>query len=361
MPCAVEVHPLAAVLPLPSPLEQNALTASIRAHGLLAPIVLLDGKILDGRGRYAGCQQGGVTPRFVDWTDLAAGGCTPLEWLLAENVARRQLSTSQRAALAVRLLPRLSVEAAQRQRRGRTLLQNPSKGRAGQHAARLFAVSASSVYEAQNIQRRDLRLFDRVVAGDITLGQAKQRLKLDAARAAAVHFNPDVPTGSYELIVVDPPWPEPGVPYTTISLPEIRKLSIPAADDAVVGLWVTQAHLAEGFEALRAWGFEYAKKTVTWWKRADEKLPVGRRTRRDTEFLLIGVRGSPPIDLHSLGDIVTEPGREHSRKPDESYRRLADSWPAARKLDMFSRERRNGWEQWGSQCDYFGEEESTRG
>jgi hypothetical protein len=68
-PAQLEHHPAAALfplLPIDSP-EFGELVADIGEHGLLQPIVLHEGKILDGRNRYRACQHAGVEPRFVEW------------------------------------------------------------------------------------------------------------------------------------------------------------------------------------------------------------------------------------------------------------------------------------------------------
>jgi ParB-like chromosome segregation protein Spo0J len=65
-PADLEHHPAAALfplLPVDGP-EFGELVNDIGEHGLLQPIVLHEGKILDRRNRYRACQHAGVEPRF---------------------------------------------------------------------------------------------------------------------------------------------------------------------------------------------------------------------------------------------------------------------------------------------------------
>lgn len=83
--------------------EMRELETSIKENGFKAdePIVLLDGKILDGRNRWKACETVGVKPvTRVFGEDL---GADPLSYVLRKNLHRRHLNDSQRAMIAGRL------------------------------------------------------------------------------------------------------------------------------------------------------------------------------------------------------------------------------------------------------------------
>lgn len=69
-------HPASELFPLMDGIELRSLADDIAANGLLEPISLLDGQVLDGRNRLRACKASGVEPRFVD-VDL--GGLSPTE------------------------------------------------------------------------------------------------------------------------------------------------------------------------------------------------------------------------------------------------------------------------------------------
>lgn len=96
-------HPAADVFPLMRPDALAGLVEDIRSSGLLRPIVLLAGKILDGRNRYLACIAAKVEPQFVEWP----GGTEPEDlarYVCSENLARRDLDPGQRALCARRLV-----------------------------------------------------------------------------------------------------------------------------------------------------------------------------------------------------------------------------------------------------------------
>lgn len=181
----IPAHPASTVFPLMDGIDLRALVDDVSAHGLLEPIVLLDGQVLDGRNRLRACELAGVEPRFVEWD--ADGGVSPQEWVVSHNLHRRHLTTGQRAALALDLLPRLEDEARERQKGGQGGVLLPpqseeAKGEAAEKAAALVGVGRTAVATAKAIQRRDEtgEVIDSMRAGDRNIAQAAREVGLEA-------------------------------------------------------------------------------------------------------------------------------------------------------------------------------------
>lgn len=52
--------------------------------------------------------------------------------------------------------------------------------------------------------------------------------------------------------------------------------------------------------------------------------------------------------------LIIAPRREHSRKPDEQYGKIERLYPDAdRKIELFARQQRPGWESFGNETEKF--------
>jgi|GEM_PF-5955985 len=100
-----EQHECGTLLPAMLPEQFRTLVQDIRQNGLQVPIVLCDGKILDGWHRYQACRQLGIDPQFETFT-----GTDPLLHCWSLNAARRHLETGQLAVLAVELMERTALD-----------------------------------------------------------------------------------------------------------------------------------------------------------------------------------------------------------------------------------------------------------
>jgi N6-adenosine-specific RNA methylase IME4 len=172
-----------------------------------------------------------------------------------------------------------------------------------------------------------------------------------------------VPEGEFSVIVVDPPWPyktpydpigrRTASPYAEMELEEISELVLPFAQNSVLWLWTTHKFLKDAFGLLETWGFEY-KLCLAWNK---EHMGIGRWLRCQIEFCLLGIKGRPKWVLSNERDFISEPRREHSRKPDAFYSLVEQLCPGPLNetyyLDVFSREKREGWAQYGNEPEKF--------
>jgi ParB-like chromosome segregation protein Spo0J len=82
-------HPICLLIPSADEDELQDLTDDIRAHGLIDPIVLFEGMILDGRNRAAACERAGIAPRYVQF---GGGREDALISVVSHNLKRRHLT-----------------------------------------------------------------------------------------------------------------------------------------------------------------------------------------------------------------------------------------------------------------------------
>jgi hypothetical protein len=195
--------------------DLRGLAADIRANGLLSPIVLAGTAVLDGRNRLLACKIADVEPTFVQW-DLARGAeiasntgsaaqeitrPSVVDWVISQNMARRHLTTSQRAVIALQAEKLLASEAKKRQATntgGPTpqlveKLPQAAQGKARDKAGKLLQVSGRYVQDAKKIAEKSPELIAEIKAGRLTVSKAKEQSKKKSRSGpAAVHQQPDL-------------------------------------------------------------------------------------------------------------------------------------------------------------------------
>jgi N6-adenosine-specific RNA methylase IME4 len=177
--------------------------------------------------------------------------------------------------------------------------------------------------------------------------------------------------GTYRTILIDPPWrfqnrtgkmaPEHKRlhRYPTMSFAEIALLPIEKYADkpSHLYLWTPNALLPEALSIMAAWGFKY-KTNLVWYKVRKDGGPDGRGVgfyfRNVTELLLFGIRGSMRTlkPGRTQVNLLSTRKQEHSRKPEEVYRIIEACSPGPY-LELFARERVEGWTQWGDEVDTY--------
>lgn len=176
----------------------------------------------------------------------------------------------------------------------------------------------------------------------------------------------------YDILMIDPPWaqrkggkrsvrPMQGISldYPIMTVADIfslldRDIFPLAAESHSVFMWVIDKYLSACEEVMLARGYRRHCRLV--WNKLNGVAPAFT-VRFTHEYLTWYYKGPfRPVDPPLRGRLATvfsERSRQHSRKPDLAYKMVGLLYPAASKLDVFSREQRYGWDQYGNQIDHF--------
>lgn len=203
---------------------------------------------------------------------------------------------------------------------------------------------------------------------------------------------------SYGAILADPPWrfetwsengrdrcPDAPVTrneqrqnrperhYATMPLEEIQALPVGhlASRHCVLFLWAVDSMIPEAIATGRMWGFQFKTVGFYWMKmrregsrrhllheEPDHKMfPMGTGywTRSNPELCFLFTMGQPQRLSTDVRKLIIDRRREHSRKPDETNRRI-ERLVAGPYLELFARRDRPGWDCWGNQTDTFNED-----
>jgi len=154
--------------------EYKALVDDIKKNGLIDPIVVHEGKIIDGRHRFKACMELGIELSFVQWNEEGS----LVDFVTSKNAVRRHLTASQKAAVAVMALSHYQKEAKERMSLGGKGVQkiaHPS--RATERAAKAFGTNRRYVEEVKRIKEKSLRKFKEIYEGKKTISQVKQEIE----------------------------------------------------------------------------------------------------------------------------------------------------------------------------------------
>jgi len=172
------LHPAAEIFPEMDGPALAGLTADMAANGQREPILILDGRVIDGRCRLRACEQLGIEPLVRHLGTTVVGD--PYVLAISLNLHRRHLTESQRATVAARL------ETADRGR--------PQKD-ANWHdlpvtrddAARLLNVGVRSVARAAKVLQDGIpELVAAVDQGEVAVSAAADLARLPADTQRAV-------------------------------------------------------------------------------------------------------------------------------------------------------------------------------
>jgi len=172
----------------------------------------------------------------------------------------------------------------------------------------------------------------------------------------------------YQIIYADPCWDYKGqtqhagtkssdtggakAHYPTMTLKELKGLKPMidelADDDCLIFMWSSSPHLDQAIDLIKGWGFKWATVGFVWDK---QKVNPGFYTMSQCELCLIGKRGKipKPRGARNVRQLVSEMRGRHSAKPHEVRKRIDMMFPNQKKIELFARERVDGWDAWGNE------------
>lgn len=381
----LEFHALANIFPMMEGSAFAELVADVKANGVVEPVEIFEGKILDGRNRYRAAETAGVhcpTRQF--------NGTDALAHVISLNLHRRHLDESQRAMVAAKIATlgqgartdiasfeaMSQTDAASALNVSRSAVQRATAVRETGAPELVAAVERGkvSVSAAADIATKPKEEQQQIVArGEKEILEAAKQIRAEKAevrRAERLNNLAEISKGNaelstdqkYPIIYADPPWRYENPPmggtnrsienhYPTMTLEEICALPVSdlATEDAMLYLWATAPKLAECFKVIESWGFEY-RTNLVWDK---ELIGMGYHARNQHEILLVAKRGNipPPSAGTQPSSVHREKRGEHSAKPTFYYEMIEAAYPQLPKIELFSRAPREGWAAWGNQAE----------
>lgn len=142
--------------------------------------------------------------------------------------------------------------------------------------------------------------------------------------------------------------------YNTCSLEEIQEHIFRAvehtAENSILFLWTIDKYLFEAQRLAETLGYRLHARMI--WNKVTG-IPAAFTVRFGHEYLLYMYRGKlTPVNQEERGKIhtvFTEQVKRHSQKPEVAYEIIERLYPNLKKLEMYARNQRDGWDCWGNE------------
>lgn len=170
----------------------------------------------------------------------------------------------------------------------------------------------------------------------------------------------------YNIIYADPPWSYNDKmkghsfsldhEYETQSLEWIKQLAVKeiVEKDATLFLWATSPLLPEALEIIKSWGFKYKTIAFVWNKKTKNGLNVsnlGKWTMGNVEICILATNGKPKRIIKNIKQLVEAERTTHSKKPDEVRDRIVQLMGELPRIELFARQKTDGWDVWGNEVE----------
>ena len=140
-------------------------------------------------------------------------------------------------------------------------------------------------------------------------------------------------------------------------LEDIQNLPINnlADKDCALFMWTTIPLLKDSFSVLESWGFVYKTVAFVWIKQNKKSdslfWGLGYWTRANAELCILATKGHPKRKSAKVNQVIMSKIEEHSKKPDETRSRIIELMGDLPRIELFARQKADGWDAWGNEID----------
>ena len=172
----------------------------------------------------------------------------------------------------------------------------------------------------------------------------------------------------YDIIYTDPPWqqtkggkrkcrPNQGkeLDYPVMDLDSIFEIQKPFFNNCNekhnIFMWTIDKYLHDTERKMKELGYELHARFI--WDK-DNGIAPAFTVRFSHEYLLWfykkGKMLKPTEEMRGkYTTVLREPSTIHSKKPICAYEMLENMFPNTNKIELFARNKRDGWESWGNE------------
>ena len=178
----------------------------------------------------------------------------------------------------------------------------------------------------------------------------------------------ELPNKRYKIIYADPPWKQSKggkknvrlkssgkeLDYKVISLEEIKQILKEKIEqtekDSVLFLWTIDKYLFEAQKIAEELGYKLHARMI--WNKVTG-IPCAFTVRYGHEYLLYMYKGKllkiAEKERGKIHTVFKEQVKKHSQKPEIAYEIIEKLYPNTNKLELFARNKREGWDAWGDE------------
>jgi len=361
--------------------EYSRLESSILKEGCRDKLIVWGDILVDGHNRYEIC-----TKHNIEF-DIILKEFDTIEqvktWMLINQLGRRNLTPEKFKYFIGKLYneskkqgERTDLTSGQNVQKSKQIAEEYKINEKTVRRAAKFAEAIDNIAEECGVEIKDdilnreidlsqkdtLRLAQDenkkeivdILKEDEEKDYSDAKLELYWQKEPDIVKTPKLSIRNSEIIYADPPWRydfsvsetrEIENQYPTMTVEQIKNIDIPTNKDSILFIWATAPKLRECLEVIEAWGFEY--KTHAIWDK--EIIGMGYWFRGQHELLIVATKGkaSPPLPELRISSIIKEKRTEHSKKPNLFYELIEKWYPGKKYIELFAREKREGWESWG--------------